>query len=480
MKLIFATFLMCLLFGTGVSAESPSFWQGSLSGNKGHVKVLTETDTFVVTACVNADAFSGDYKIRLDSYKKGSSSAKNHGTQKVEKNAYHTYRFAGAEPNTVYDKLRITVYDKDGNVYAGTETTALQTEKKYKTMNLAEAKVALSKASKNFQSVEVVVPLKYYNNGRTDADLLEEYAHNPKYCKNALIYEIINKEAEGSRYVTKKIGTVTIGGKSYQIIQMNFNVNKTKTAAETHRMAKAVLKKLRPKLSGKTPQEKVYLFMDYLAATTEYRTGYKGQNTSSAYCCFKYGKAMCGGYADALTYLCTLENIFCLTGDANGHIWNYIAINGKLYACDATWADPMLLTGTNKTADRGYWMKGTGDKKFYSSSGHRMTSKLRATLTKYYPLASQSLKVPKAKSKTTKTVKKLKTKSKMTKKINTKKKQSTKKKTKFKSKNKISTKKKTATKKKPATRKNVAKKKKKKKKIKSKQKKQIKKRKPRR
>ena len=378
---------------SNVRADNPFYWEGELSNNKGYAKISMETDTISVEANIYGDSFKNNsYRITLDAYKKGSSTPQKLGTKKVLKNYYHTYKFTGAKPGTSYSRLKLIVYDENGDVYARLTTSPLQTYKKYKVMSLSEAKKALRKASRDFQSTEVVIRSRYRGNFVTDADVLEEYARNPKYCKNSVIYKITNKEALGTRFLLKKIGIITMNGKNYYVLQMNNNIKKSRKTIATYNKAKSIQRKLKSKLSGKSKQEKVYIFMDYLARKTRYQDNYHNLNTSSAYCCLKYGRAICGGYADALAYLCTLEDIFCIPVYSDGHAWNYVEIGGKFYACDPTFADPILLSGTNKKADRDYWMRGLNDKKFYAKRNHHMTSDLRKELRKYYPLARKSLK----------------------------------------------------------------------------------------
>lgn len=82
---------------------------------------------------------------------------------------------------------------------------------------------------------------------------------------------------------------------------------------------------------------------------------------------------VCEGYARAMKLLCEMENIGCVlvTGDSgprfdgkDDHMWNYVEVDGKWYAQDTTWNDPVnadprtgyLLVGSDTFETDHHWM----------------------------------------------------------------------------------------------------------------------------
>ena len=99
------------------------------------------------------------------------------------------------------------------------------------------------------------------------------------------------------------------------------------------------------KALGATPAEKVAYINNYLASRIEYDL--EANNRSSVIGALVDGKCVCEGYARAFDYLCDLAGIdaVCIPGygiteeDREGHMWNAVALDGKMYAVDVTWND---------------------------------------------------------------------------------------------------------------------------------------------
>lgn len=89
-----------------------------------------------------------------------------------------------------------------------------------------------------------------------------------------------------------------------------------------------------------TDYEKALWLHDYLCKTVVYDKAY---SADEAYNPLIYGRADCGGYADAYTRLLRAVGITCgtVTGgtDAGPHAWNIIMLDGKCYFTDVTWDD---------------------------------------------------------------------------------------------------------------------------------------------
>lgn len=104
--------------------------------------------------------------------------------------------------------------------------------------------------------------------------------------------------------------------------------------------------------------EKVVHFNDVLTKTNQYNTSYHLNNI--AFDCRECISALdgrvgvdgpvCEGYARAFKVLCDREGIPCVlvdgeadngSGVPEGHMWNYVKVQGEWYAVDVTWNDPM-------------------------------------------------------------------------------------------------------------------------------------------
>ena len=84
----------------------------------------------------------------------------------------------------------------------------------------------------------------------------------------------------------------------------------------------------------------VKLFYDYLAENVDYDEN--TENCRDIYGVFADKKAICGGYAKAMEYLCSKVGIdaITITGDADGvpHMWNMVKLGGEWYHIDPTYA----------------------------------------------------------------------------------------------------------------------------------------------
>ena len=63
--------------------------------------------------------------------------------------------------------------------------------------------------------------------------------------------------------------------------------------------------------------------------------------SKNAYGVFKNKKAVCSGYADAVSIFLNTLGIKNYRVSNDTHIWNLILVNGKWVHLDATWDDPI-------------------------------------------------------------------------------------------------------------------------------------------
>lgn len=111
----------------------------------------------------------------------------------------------------------------------------------------------------------------------------------------------------------------------------------------------AVSNQIISNLSGSN-YEKIVQVNDWLVDNVEYDTS-EQENSYNLYGALVEKKAVCEGYAESFKYIMDKIGIPCVTvmgtaqnseGTTENHEWNYVELDGKWYAVDATWDDPIL------------------------------------------------------------------------------------------------------------------------------------------
>ena len=92
--------------------------------------------------------------------------------------------------------------------------------------------------------------------------------------------------------------------------------------------------------SNLTTTEKIRKVHDYVINNTDYDET-ASDSSKSAYGVFKNKKAVCSGYADAISIFLNTLGIKNYRVSNDVHIWNLILVNGKWVHLDATWDDPI-------------------------------------------------------------------------------------------------------------------------------------------
>lgn len=109
---------------------------------------------------------------------------------------------------------------------------------------------------------------------------------------------------------------------------------------------------------------------DWLVDNVEYGTSVSGKNAYNIYGTFAMKSVVCEGYAEGFKYIMDKLGIPCILvsgtaqnseGTTENHEWNYVQIDGKWYAVDVTWDDPIIVGGGSLTyaARYRYFMKGS-------------------------------------------------------------------------------------------------------------------------
>lgn len=116
-------------------------------------------------------------------------------------------------------------------------------------------------------------------------------------------------------------------------------------------------------LDGYNDYEKIKNLHDWMINNLTYDTTYHKANIYNIYGALKNGTTVCEGYARSFKYILDglgIESVL-VSGDAtnsNGetesHAWNYVKLDGKWYAIDLTWDDPIIMDGGKLTNEARY------------------------------------------------------------------------------------------------------------------------------
>ena len=118
------------------------------------------------------------------------------------------------------------------------------------------------------------------------------------------------------------------------------------------------------------------LLIDYMSYNAE------SNNKASVYGALIEKKGVCEAYARTYKYILDeigIENILVTgtatnsTGLTEDHMWNYVKLNGKWYAVDVTWDDPIILGGgvASEETKHKYFLKGSQE--FYKNHTEKLT-----------------------------------------------------------------------------------------------------------
>ena len=159
-----------------------------------------------------------------------------------------------------------------------------------------------------------------------------------------------------------------------------------------------VRKTLISECSGKNDVEKLRIVHDYIVDNTEYDLN-AGNNIYNVYGSLINGRCVCEGYARAYKYILDELNIPCViacgigrnsVGTTESHAWNYVLLEGKWYAVDTTWDDPVITNGSGErvTGQRRdtYFLKGSNT----ISSDHFEDGNIVGSFNFKYPKLSET------------------------------------------------------------------------------------------
>lgn len=133
---------------------------------------------------------------------------------------------------------------------------------------------------------------------------------------------------------------------------------------------KTALHTITSKLSGST-YTKIKQVHDYLIDTIEYDSETDSDISHSIYGALINKYAVCDGYAKAFKFILDNIGISCVeicgiaqnsSGVTESHAWNDVLLDGKWYAIDVTWDDPIIIGGKGTLTNDlryNYFLKGS-------------------------------------------------------------------------------------------------------------------------
>ncbi len=188
-----------------------------------------------------------------------------------------------------------------------------------------------------------------------------------------LFYIDISKVYLLTKVSTKLWGTtytVEIGssnGRSY----LNWTFQDEADVEQAIQEIEQVKRQIEADLSG-SDEEKIRGVHDYLVANLEYDSTISQDNIYNIYGALINQRTVCEGYARAFKSIMDDLQIPCLiacgtgqnsSGATESHAWNYVELDGKWYAMDVTWDDPIIIGNGRVSSDVNYryYLKGSRD-----------------------------------------------------------------------------------------------------------------------
>lgn len=101
----------------------------------------------------------------------------------------------------------------------------------------------------------------------------------------------------------------------------------------------------------KTPYEKEKYIHDYIVNNTSYDTASasNGEDEQKMDSALINGKSVCAGYASAFQAMCNEVGIETIAVTSSNHKWVEVKLDGKWYAVDVTWDDPVPIGNSGDT-----------------------------------------------------------------------------------------------------------------------------------
>ena len=177
---------------------------------------------------------------------------------------------------------------------------------------------------------------------------------------NAFTYDnmdIFYIDVESLTLITK---TTTVGSKSTHSVELSngdntdylksgFNSNVIKSRLN---VLEAMREEIKRQVEKYDDFEKVRQVHNWLINNVEYDKDLSADEPYSIIGAMIEGEAVCEGYARSFKYIMDEIGIPCVlvsgtgtnsNGETESHAWNYVELDGKWYAIDVTWDDPIIV-----------------------------------------------------------------------------------------------------------------------------------------
>lgn len=260
------------------------------------------------------------------------------------------------------------------------EKVAEDTRKFYYNQLDEYGKIIYSELYKNIDKLKTGTYTVEY--GTTFNDLLQDEANTEilnnsfQLAINALTFDNpelfyidvtkMNLLTEITTRAFSKTYRVSIGGNGKSYLSDEFSNDSVEVAIKN---VENVKKEIIESANGNTI-DKLRIIHDYLVDNTEYDAN-DGTMVYNIYGTLVNGRSVCEGYARSFKYILDDLGIPCIiacgigrnrSGETESHAWNYVQIDGKWYAIDVTWDDPVITGGNGILTDEnryGYFLKGS-------------------------------------------------------------------------------------------------------------------------
>ncbi len=151
--------------------------------------------------------------------------------------------------------------------------------------------------------------------------------------------------------------------------------NQTKISGKLN-LLEAMRKEIGKQLEGYSDYEKIREVHNWMIENIEYDVDLVSEEPYSISGALTEGKAVCEGYARGFKYIMDELNIPCVlvsgigtnsNGETESHAWNYVQLEGKWYAIDVTWDDPVVIGNGYVSSENRYKNFLKGSNTFFSS-----------------------------------------------------------------------------------------------------------------
>lgn len=155
-------------------------------------------------------------------------------------------------------------------------------------------------------------------------------------------------------------------GENYSYLKEKFS-NKDEIEENLEQINK-IVKELKDEVNGYSNYEKIRNVHNWIIDNVKYDAN--AEEPYSILGALIEGKAVCEGYARSFKYIMDNLQIPCVLvsgtgtnsqGETESHAWNYVQLDGKWYAIDVTWDDPVIVGNGYITEDVKYrnFLKGS-------------------------------------------------------------------------------------------------------------------------